>query len=444
MDARVGSDTMSTMALFRRAKKQRVFGVVDVGSDTIKALLFAVPRAGSAADVAVPLPKLPGASRHDTSGTVSHEFPAFNEASNPAAGPARGTVLPLEKFVWDLPEQYTGVRLARKIREGVFRMVQYLEGVPERIFIAAGPTVAECALRTWRVAPARVGSGKTVMRRDLRAAYHELMLAEADMRRAVIATPVDVMVNGYSLPVQLPSRGDAVLPRALVRDVAFRTLSLYLPLENGATFGEIRQSLGGMPIEFLPLAVAHTEAVAGRLGMRDALVVDVGGDETSVIAVRGARLAHAAFLPYGARGFAERLRKQAEHSFAGAQKEMRLRAQTGTLGPVADAAAASAAAVAAGRWKELFVSSLESFAASGPLPADLLLAGGGAHFPEVRAALASSDWMGGVSHALSPRLAVMNGALLFGGDTLGGYLTGPEDAGLASLAVYATMHRPIF
>lgn len=414
------------MQIFQRTK-QRIFGVVDVGSDTIKAMLFSVS-----------LPKLPLVERAVPAG----QGPAGVVLQHDSISAA---VRPIEKFVWELPESYTGVRLVRKIREGVFRMVQRLEEVPEQILIAIGPTVAECALSTWRVPPG--AGGKILMRRDIRAYYHDLFARETDLRRAVIVAPVGVSVNGYPLARRLGDETDdgAVLPRAQVKEIAFRTLSLYLPVENGATFAEIKNALGGMPIEFIPLAIAHTEAVVGRLGMQDACVVDAGGNETTVIAVRGGRLLHAAFIPYGARGFGEYLRKKGGQSFAGAQKEMRLHAQAMPSLPAAreGEGSAVAAAAAAARWKELFVASLASFAASGPLPADLLLTGGGAYFPELRAALLAPDWMGTVSHVAIPKMRVMDGASLFGGNTLGGYLGGPEDAGLASLAAYVMMHRPM-
>lgn len=448
---------MVGMRFFQRAKR-RIFGVVDVGSDTIKALLFSVSRGHPAANAALARRRetfgamsqghLASTSGTIGGGTQEHRDTGTGTVPSTARTIGSGKIRPIEKFVWDLPEQYTGVRLVRKIRECVFRMVQRLEEVPEQILIAVGPTVAECAISTWRMSP---GAGGTVLtRRDIRAYYHDLFTRERDLRRAVIVALVDVFVNGYPLarPAGDAADGGAVLPRAQVKEITFRTLSLYLSVENGATFAEIKNALGGMPIEFIPLAAAHTWAVTSVLGMRDACVVDAGGSETTVLSIRGGRLAAAAFIPFGARGFGEDLSKKTGRSFAEAQKEMRVRAQAlASPAPAGDGEkdpAAAAAGAAAARWKALFVASLGSFAASGPLPADLLLTGGGAYFPEIRAALMASDWMGGVSHVAAPRMRVMDGASLFGGDTLGGYLAGPEDAGLASLMAYAMTHKPMF
>lgn len=445
------------MHFFHRTKP-RVFGIVDVGSDSIKALLFEVPP-----------PKLRGVGRMVPVGQGPNG--ALLQQNSMSAA-----IRPIEKFVWDLPESYTGVRLARKIREGIFRMVQRLTRVPERIFIALGPTVAECGIRTWRMAPDKGISGKMLTRRDIRGMYHDLFTQETDLRRAVIVTPVELLVNGYPLAWQENWFSDAVLPRARVRDIAFRTLSLFMSVESGATFSEIQQALGGMPVEFIPMVVVQKEAIVKGLGARDAFIVDIGGNETALVSVRDGRFAHAAFIPYGTRRIAETFAKKSGYSFQESQAAVRqygqaLPGSSPGLPPKAaitdvaeellpgapgereggDRARESvvalpdgAAADCAAAWKTLFVAALGSFAAAGPLPTDLFLTGGGARLPAFRAAVQASDWMGSVSYATTPSLRVLEGASFFGGDTLGGYVMGPEDAGLAALMVYARVHRAMF
>lgn len=438
---------MGGMSLFRK-KKPRVYGVMDVGSDAIKALIF----------------ERPGAAPRTNGDTAGAMVPR-----------------PIEKFVWDLPDQYTGTRLVRKIREGVLRMTQGLEKVPEQIFIAVGPTVAECALRTWRAVPDPGAGGTILTRRDIRTMYHDLFAQQTDRRRAVITVPVELQINGYPLAWQENWFSDAVLPRARVREVAFRTLSLFMPVDSGALFAEIQQALGGMPIEFIPLAAAYTEAIVAGLGVRDAFVADIGGNETALLLVRHGRLAYAAFIPYGTRRAAETLARKMKCSFRESQAVLRHYAaglpgssprpsrprqyvgaeNAGAAAHIAEEplpgapehdadngkapeSPAAALEAAAERWKALFVHALDSFAAAGPLPPDLFLTGGAARFQEFRAAVQAPDWMGTVSYAAAPTLRILDGASFFGGNTLGGYLQGPEDAGLAALVVYATAHRPLF
>ena len=247
---------------FLGKKRPRIRGVVDVGSDTIKAILFERSLDGG-------LPRI------------------------------------IEKFVWELPAAISGMRLAQKIRENVFAMVRRMERVPEEILIALGPTVAEYATRTWRIAPEGDGpsrlagraspqggpptegrraspfeDGRILTRADIQRYWRRLTLENSDLRRAMIAAPIGLAVNGYPLIRGENWFSEEILPFSQVREIRFRTLALYMTVENGAMFAEIKSSLGGMPVDFLPLVVAENEAIARALGVREALVVDVGGEET--------------------------------------------------------------------------------------------------------------------------------------------------------------------
>lgn len=427
------------MHLFQR-KKPRVFGAVDVGSDSIKALIFSVSPPRSAADIARTL-------HHGTDGTLSNGRHALNERQHRQRDTSMSAAIrPIEKFVWELPESYTGARLARKIRECVFRMVQRLEQVPEQIIIALGPTIAECVLHTWRAAPEKKSGMLT--RQDINMQYHEIFKKETDLRRAAIVAPVWVRVNGYPLDGRADGRGENILPLARIEEIAFRVLSLSMTVENGAMFTEIKNTLGGMPISFVPLAVAYREAVVSGLAVRDSFVVDIGGSETTLVSLRDGGFSHAAFIPMGTRHGIQYLMKNNAYSFDEAQKAMRLHALAlpghTAGGDGQNARVAAAASAAADRWKASFVSALGSFAATGPISPDLFLAGGGARFSELRAALLAPDWLGAVSYAAVPRLRILEGSSFFGGDSFGGYLAGPEDAGLASLVIYSQVHRQLF
>ncbi len=357
--------------------RPRIRGVVDVGSDAIKALLFEF--------------------RSDDAGAGQ---------MNGGVHPAR--IRPIEKFVSTLPPGYTGLRLVQKIRENVFAMVRRIERVPAGIVIAIGPTVAEYKTDTWRVA---LGNGnKLLTRRELASHYQRLFEENSDLRRAAITAPVEVLVNGWPLAAGEKGLDEQILPRSEVKELAFRTLSLYMPVELGAVFAEIKNVLGGMPIEFVPLALAEKEAVVSALGAEDFFLIDVGGAETSLIAVKKGRFARAAFIPLGARGMRD---------VKSRDKEI-------------------------GQWKELFRKALGAFYTSGPLPTNVLLAGGGARIAQLRSALQTADWLGEFSHAVVPGIRVLEGASFFGGDTLAGHLGGPEDAGLASLIIYSLGHRPLF
>lgn len=445
------------MSLFRRTQP-KIFGVVDVGSTSIKAILFEVSRDGPAADGAharqlVPLPALPHTQPHDTSGTVYQRYLASTTGNIGSATPQlreRDTaVRPIEKFTWDLPESYSGVRLARKIREGVFRMIQRLQELPTQIIVAVGPMMGEMALRTWRMAPGP--GGRMLTRRDIRAYYRELFAKETDLRRAVIAAPVEVLINGYPLALRSRGAGDDILPRGRAEEIVFRTLSLYMPVESGAALAEIKNTLGGVPIEFIPLPVVYTEAVVQGLNVADCLLIDVGGNDTSILSIRDRRFSHAGFIPLGTRRLAEYLARNKDLTVREAEKAMRL--PVGVLSKGESPAAGglrlarqsdNALSGAIRQWKQSIATALDAFAYAGPVSPDIMLTGGGAHIAELRAAVQAGGWLGNASYGDVPRLRILEGHTFFSGDTLGGYLQGPEDAGLGALAVYAASREPVF
>lgn len=108
------------------------------------------------------------------------------------------------------------------------------------------------------------------------------------------------------------------------------------------------------------------------------------------------------------------------------------------------AAVPDACREAAGEWKRMFVRALDAFYATGPLASQVLLTGGGSRLAEIRREAQASDWLGGFSFSRTPSVRVLDGAAFFGGDTLGGNLNGPEDAGLAALMIYSLRHHPLF
>lgn len=422
------------MTFFRRTKSQ-TYGVVDAGSNAIKALIFDVP---------APMVRLVDPVRERISNGVERMVPV-GQGPNSVLLQQRSisaAVRPIEKFVWELPASFSAQRLARKIRECVFHLAQRAESAPERIIVGLGPTAAECALYVWRIAPVLSGAAM-LTRRDIRAAYEELSGRETDMRRAAIVTPVEVCVNGYSLEPGDRGTQENILPRAAAREISFRTLALFMSVENGAVFADMRQAMSGIRIEFVPLVAAEKEAMIRGMGVKDALVVDVGGNETSILSIRDGKFSHAAFIPYGTRRMAEALARQTGRPFADADKDLRAYAGTG-YGPGAPATKEQAAASAgAAQWKMRLAAALSGFAAAGPVAPAVWLTGGGARFPEFRAAVQTSDWIANASYAQRPALRVLDGAAFFGGDTLGGYLSGPEDTGLAALMLYATAHKPL-
>ena len=95
-------------------------------------------------------------------------------------------------------------------------------------------------------------------------------------------------------------------------------------------------------------------------------------------------------------------------------------------------------------WQKGLTDALNDWYAEGPLPASVLLTGGGAGIPEIAEVLRNPSWLAPFSHADIVSLRVWEGSSLFGGSSLKGMLVGPEDAGLAALIVYSMYKQPLF
>lgn len=382
---------------FLRREHRTVRGVMDVGSSAIKGMLFEMPSAD-----ALPRPR------------------------------------PIRKFVWGLPDALPPLRLVQKVKKSIGEMIKAVRDMPEQIYIGVGPAIGEGALEDWMI---RMSEDKGMLTwHDIHAVYRRLFAEHTDPRRATIASPIELLVNGYSLAWQDGWHTEGILPRSQVQEICFRTLGFTMALESGAVFMEVKKDFASVPIEFLPLALAEKEAVVKNLGIRDAFIIDIGGSETALVSVREGRFIHAAFMPFGtdriAASLPGRLPIEARaiiRQYGMGMGDASLRAEV----------SASVTRVAED-WKKQFVAVLDVFYPTGSLPATVLVSGGGARLREMRAMIEARDWLGAFSYTDQPSVRVLEGAGFFGGDTLGGNLQGPEDTGLAALILYAFQHQPIF
>ena len=373
-------------------------GVMDVGSDTIKAILFEI--------------------------LAENDKPRLTQ-----------------KFVWELPPSYSGVRLMRKIREGVVAMLQKSTRSPDQFLIGVGPATAESILHTWRLPPP--AGGATLTSRDIRSAWQTAVAEAGEARRATIIAPVGLLVNKYPIQLRSVSTETEIAPRESIKEIVIRALKLYLPIESGVVLADIQKIAGRTQIEILPLAWIQYRAVTDSLGVGDALLVDVGGAETTIVAVRDGQFAHVEYMPLGVRHFIDAVRRTTGHPFADSRQIVRQYGQGLGDERMRDSIA-QALALAAGLWKTRFVRALNSFYTETALPPLVYLSGGGAYLPELRAAVQAADWLGKYSYAEKPMVRILEGNAFFGGDTLGGHLQGPEDAALAALVVHSLHPYPFF
>jgi len=394
---------------FLGKKKFPVFMVIDVGSHAIRALIFELPE---------------GAKKPVIIKKFFLRLQSASTADRESAG--RHTL-----------------RISTKLRELLFVALKELGRIPKKIWIGIGPHLAPYSLEIW--SGEYESSGATITKANLFSYFEEMSKKYRNEDTYVMAFPVEAFLNHY--PVNLREFTDITLPSVggkVARGVSveFRTIVLRFPKEIGQSFVEIKESLGGMPIEFTPIAAAIVSIVPEVLGLRDAFLVDVGGEETSLMLLRNGSLLQFIYFPMGVGLFVKGIAKIAGVSLEEAEDQRRQYLQ-GITDPARREKLTQFLSGESEEWKKKFLETRESFYHIGLLPEDVVLFGGGAEMPEIRTILRDPEWMKGFSYVEEPRVRVFDPAAIFGGDSLAGSLGSAADVGLGALVYYAMkeMHQ---
>lgn len=389
------------MALFGK-KYSNLHTVVDVGSSTLRALIF--------------------------------------EASE-----ARMVNRVIKKFVEPMP--LGRGQTVKKLREFIFAVVRSLEKVPLKITVTLGPHFGDHMLTSWTLRPSQ--GFKSLSRKELQVQFQNLFQQNRDGAKSVIAYPVGVIANGYSINRLLAERDRTAQTLLTTRDLAgvkelgFRALLLYFPNEPAFELMEVKQSLGGLPIEFVPLGGAQKEAVLGAFQTRDAFLIDIGGEETALMLLRDGELTQCASFSIGMNHTLRGISKAFSASFNEAKNLRRQYAQ-GILNSALRSRMRDFLALQVEAWKKKLVETLGAFYTSGPIPPAIFLFGEGTDTPEFGTILRKGEWLQGASYTEAPEVRILAGESFFGGDTLGGNLKGAEDVNLASGVFYSLHHEPLF
>lgn len=382
---------MAISGLFRKPKMP-LYAVIDVGSHSIKTVVSEMPRASLATGA---VPKI------------------------------------IKKTVVKLPASFELPLLVVKLREILFAMVRGLERVPEKITIGIGPSIGSLNYVKWNIRP--TGGERIISEKELNRYFQNLFEQHRDSSQALLAYPLEIFANGYSVS---DKEKFPVLERVLTKEIVFQTLAITFLPEAGAALADAKRSLGGLPIEFVPVIAAEKRAMVRLLKISDALLVDVGGEDTVVALLKEKQLVQISSFPLGVRHFLRGIAKIASISPEEAEDVKRQYVQ-GLTTEASRNALRDFLIKESDLWKQMFLQELDIFYSQGPLPKDVLLYGDGAHLPEIAGILRSPDWITNFSYVESPEVRVSSGESIFGGDTLGGFVQGPEDLGLASLMVYS-------
>lgn len=302
----------------------------------------------------------------------------------------------LKKMIVDTPGGEHGTRTINKLRELLFAIVKNYEKMPAKIIIGFDSAVLDESLVLWNIKFPE--TKERITRSDLKGYFNNLHSQKKDGMKATLDYPVAILANGYYTNPQVlaESRG--------ISEIAFQVLHLTFQDSIGTSLANMKSSLGGMPIEFIAQIASIKNAVISKFSLKDVFLVKVGISETTLVLIKDDELRGIFSFPSGVWDTKDNN----------------------------------------GLWKNEFLKTLDSFYNISYLPEDLFLFGKGANDPEIKSYLSSSGWISSYSYIESPRVRVLQPSAFFGGDSLEGFLQGPEDVGLASMIIYSKEHESIF
>lgn len=333
----------------------------------------------------------------------------------------------VKKISYQLPSTATVHKIVEKLHEFIFALVRSLGKIPASIVIGLGPNVGEYSITNW----AFRHQGHSLSQKDLQYIFDSQLASHRVSGTMMLAFPLETLANGYSVSGMELAKEDL----SAIREFSFHVLVQNVPPELGAELLNVKKSLGGMPITFVPNAIAFAGLLAEQ-GLRDFFLIDVGGDGTALALVRNGVLVDLKSFPIGGRHFIKGIAKIASVSLEEAET-MRRQYADGLLPQGQRARVKEFLQAEAETWKKGFLETLDLFYQSGAIPPNVLLSGGGANIPEIAEVVRTSDWIQDFSYVDSVQPKIVTAESLLSGSTAGGYLRGPENACLAALATYS-------
>lgn len=417
--------------------------MIDVGSHALKVIVF---NKGDSASLDLPKP-------------VKKVFMNLPVAFNKSAKPVRTGVSRMADGSVTLPPDISGITvksrmsangvksagvgnnalfIAHKLRELIFFLVKELERVPAELIVGVSPSFSESVLETWSTT--NVGSLKTASRSEVGRIFQTLFKEHQEDKNVIFVTPVEILINGYAVSLdKVPIYFSNGSP---IQEISFRTLVLRFPEEAGKQILGLQRSFGGLKIDYIPLVAAHATSISTVMSVEDALIVDIGGEETTLSLLFRRKLRAVTYFSLGVHHFLRNIAETMSVSFEEAEDLKRQYAQD-VLPEAKKTVIQDIFAKEAVSWENLFMSALESFFALEPLPREVFVIGGGAYIQELISVLRKPDWMKRYSHVSSPVIRIASAQSFFEGNSLNGFLQGPEEAGLASLMLYSLYHQSL-
>ncbi|TSC68755.1 MAG: hypothetical protein G01um101466_321 [Parcubacteria group bacterium Gr01-1014_66] len=340
----------------------------------------------------------------------------------------QGAHLPkiLHKNVRSTEPSITPARLIQEVHTFLFEVTKELGYAPKKVIIGIGSDIAEFSLTLIRYAMPH--PQRTINASELSGFFREQLDEHQDASRFLLAYPLGVRANGYPISASLLEKGDT----RSVKELEFPTLFAWLGRETGEAFDQLRQMLGGMNIVCMTIPEAYRITGETVLDIRDGFYIDIGSETTLLTLVKEGALTAVSSFSYGTHKIARAIADARTLSFSQAQDLLR-HYMDGSLHEDAMRKVIEIIAQSVREWERNFLKALEVCYHHGPFPAMAVLCGEGARLQEIRALLMRGEWLRALSYVSTPHLKVLEGRSVFGGDSLGGFLQGSEDARIGAL-----------
>ena len=211
--------------------------------------------------------------------------------------------------------------------------------------------------------------------------------------RLVHAAIVEMRIDGYPVSNPIGFTG---------AQVELHLFNAFAPMVH---LGALQSVATALDLDLLGV-IAEPYAVAtcldpGELGDAGAVFVDIGGGTTDVALVRGGGISGTKMLALGGRAFTKGLVERLGVSFADAERA-KLTEASESRPEVADTLLDDARI-----WRDGVELMIGELAGEDLLPGRILLCGGGADLPQVRAVLDEDDWWARLPFARRPKVRAL-------------------------------------
>ena len=238
----------------------------------------------------------------------------------------------------------------------------------------------------------------------------------------VDADVVQILVDGYrvSSPVRLQGR-----------QLEVRVFNLFAPLDFLAAVNSVAAAL-----ELEPVMILAGPCLVGRVLARgDAIVIDIGGECTDVVLLRGGGIERMRTLPMGGLSFTRRVGRTLGVPVMAAE-EIKKSYAAGRLDWARTEEVRAALTADVRTWLDAVQALLEEMAASDTLPPRVLLCGGGAALPDLERAARSYPWVRLLPFTRYPEIIVLQPSHMTGASDRTRRLVGESFVVPAALAAW--------